>query len=1531
MSANLKVIVPYDQSIKWPPIRVQMSGGIIIIVQRLEQQYKITVQHIMERKPDICVYVNPLAHERDIRTCVRDISTQLNHVGVAGPNLEVSGRIKAIKVTFESTVGALHTNSKLSARSIILKAQHIFIKPEALFTCSKLRMISRRVQIDGRICSDRMSSKMSIFIDSALLHIGVDGTIGTTRSSIDKSSSKMSENLVNVLHFRLTGCLANFGYIGSQNEIEFHIDGSVLSLQDSRIDSASRGYTALKQIKGISSEASDSLPTSSTLSSAILYQKPNTVAQLLEDGVDLNDSIKANNRDDDTPRKIAIRKYKAIQASERRNEMREKITLIQALISTHDWKRGIITSNKINAKIGRDCADCAQFRSGTLVLTVYGNAKCEAKSIWTGGSVTVTVGHDLIIEGQVKHVNFDISCGGNMATTEESIISQDQWVKIVSSTFCVGGIWSVGEQFSLDVKSATFLEESYLEVDYFDGTISDCCYNSGTWQTRFISLIIQGDLFTLHTGKVFVEETTTIEAQSFNNCGLWKIKEAIKIMLKRSANFYVSSKFSANLLKLIAEGQCTIAGHLSLENLLVYIRNDMITAPGARVNITIGATVAVGTFRNDSSWYLDGNLRLHVACIEQSEDALIFVKDTFTMVVYDVSEERCQGRIVANYLIVNLMKQVRFDGYIRGNQIEISIPHVNESRLTIGGQLEVLDGPLILKGRSSEDFEISPFLKSSTVSSIAAHSYPAFILEGQLKAEAIIAPFLAIRFSASSYSLLSGMDSIAKDAAYRTLISCNSLHTQRTSLIDSVPKGLFPESILCATTWLHEGQIRFNGGKVYIITDGLINRGRLTSDDKLQNHMHEVVVLVENFFRNDAVFSADRIEISGNGELQNMNRIFANDEMNIRLANFRSESGQTQLEGTKLLSASNEWNHVMGGRLEACGNYDISTSKACIALNHKFDKQVRINARSRLLIDNDIIDDRSNIALIARDAILFESRIIVDLLELTLGAAYITEFVVKKGASIITNQLRITGSCKYLTVIIDGELTCESMIIDTRIRQVKMVGAGILSCRKSCNIGGDSIILTTRDIRMTELMGSLITIVSDGTLSLSPFDSRLKTLSIYADNCYLQGRIFVEHKIILKTDHGACYISGEILGTCANSELSLECDNLFLTGTVANLDFLESYTRKKIEHCETGMIKSVKNIVFEAEFISLDGKIIDSESIITTGEEVNIEGILLQSQENTNVAYSIFGKKILFDGEIHGPARLELSGSEITFSGISTNLKFLDIDANLVIITPRKMDCEIFNFIAYSAILDGNFNTAIFGVTIQTALFIRTDLTGCMQCKLVAPVILALNCPMSPKFDICSLIYAFERFELESGNFMELSGSKHQFIWTSNNNSSPDYASNYNNAKFADTQKYSGNNANILSQSFIEISFHSGIINHYAIKDYDLWQKTTKIIGECFKNSHIITYDELEEALKKTKQMIPIGISLPTTSRLYLILLELLNEIHIEHILMRNFSKLFRLLCNIIDINDEDDEIKYSEIFVEQRERRSALPNLTAS
>ncbi|EJD73598.1 hypothetical protein LOAG_18985 [Loa loa] len=68
-------------------------------------------------------------------------------------------------------------------------------------------------------------------------------------------------------------------------------------------------------------------------------------------------------------------------------------------------------------------------------------------------------------------------------------------------------------------------------------------------------------------------------------------------------------------------------------------------------------------------------------------------------------------------------------------------------------------------------------------------------------------------------------------------------------------------------------------------------------------------------------------------------------------------------------------------------------------------------------------------------------------------------------------------------------------------------------------------------------------------------------------------------------------------------------------------------------------------------------------------------------------------------------------------------------------------------------------------------------------------------------------------------------------------------------------------------------------------------------------------------------QMRSIDISLPTTSCIYVTFLKLLNEIHIEHQLMRNFTKLFHLICNITDLEDDNKMTKNSEILIEQHER----------
>lgn len=54
-----------------------------------------------------------------------------------------------MKVSFESTVGALHTNAKLQANSVTISAQHVFIQPEAIYFCSKIRVSFDKIHISA--------------------------------------------------------------------------------------------------------------------------------------------------------------------------------------------------------------------------------------------------------------------------------------------------------------------------------------------------------------------------------------------------------------------------------------------------------------------------------------------------------------------------------------------------------------------------------------------------------------------------------------------------------------------------------------------------------------------------------------------------------------------------------------------------------------------------------------------------------------------------------------------------------------------------------------------------------------------------------------------------------------------------------------------------------------------------------------------------------------------------------------------------------------------------------------------------------------------------------------------------------------------------------------------------------------------------------------------------------------------------------------------------------------------------------------
>lgn len=86
-----------------------------------------------------------------------------------------------------------------------------------------------------------------------------------------------------------------------------------------------------------------------------------------------------------------------------------------------------------------------------------------------------------VLSNQYTHENFRIE----VLTRKNEFEKTYKTIQVVSSVFCIAGIWSVGEQLSVETHSATFLDESYLEVDYFEGTVGESCFNSGEISKNF--------------------------------------------------------------------------------------------------------------------------------------------------------------------------------------------------------------------------------------------------------------------------------------------------------------------------------------------------------------------------------------------------------------------------------------------------------------------------------------------------------------------------------------------------------------------------------------------------------------------------------------------------------------------------------------------------------------------------------------------------------------------------------------------------------------------------------------------------------------------------------------------------------------------------------------------------------------------------------------------------------------------------------------------------------------------------------------
>ncbi|KJH50138.1 hypothetical protein DICVIV_03701 [Dictyocaulus viviparus] len=1248
-------------------------------------------------------------------------------IGIAGPNLDVVGTLRIPHLTLEATVGTMHVNAKIIAENLSLHGQSIVIASEALISTEKMTVIGRKLQLDGR-CFPHESSKSGMVVQfkCALVHVGIDGCIGESNDKEMTRSAKRSHPphvISEYLSLTITGSLANYGKILASSRIDLVVGENLLSLSDGTLDSAGRGYDALKQIRGVQTRT-ECPPSSTNLHTAINSQNADAVANLIEKGVDINDKISSNAL---TLRQTAIAQCKEKREQSTLNRVRERITLINALLAVHDWRRGSIQAQAIHAVIKKNCDDCAQFNAKELQLKVGGSTTVEADSIWSSSYVELDVCTTVTIAGQVKLTSLLLTSGKSLKTTEDAIVSLELLGRVTCERFLCEGIWTVGENFVIDVHGdISFGPNSYIETEKMEMVSGSTCSIDGSWQIGTCWALIEAKLTIGASAKLFIEDSATIGALGLMCHGFCNVAESCDLQLKNSAHFFHSSKLECRTLKMSCELHCTLGGVWIADNMNIYVRHDLITTSTGKSAVFTLANLTVGSFRNDSLWQVEKDCNIIVGCMEQSEDGTMFVKQCLKLYIHRDSVGCFAGKIVCSQLDMRCLRQCQYDGYLKANDAEVYLPYMFESQLVVTGHLDILATPLTLKGNSS--FVDAP--------PMAAHPFPAFILTGRLNAHAIVAPFLAIEFSEESLIKLRGILSNTPGIDFNILVSAGALATRKGSSLLSVGETPRAEGIICASTFIHEGQIRFQAEDVHILTGALVHRGRLTNCEHKQNHVKRCHIVVEELFLNDGTLACNVLNIVGDGVLENRNRIFAVDTMDIRLNNFNNSEGLMESKNSiRLLSATKEWTKL-GGSIKAKRAFDLCAHKLDMALNdvHKLinEKKLSFSARSDLVVSTDICDEMKEfvVGCAAQNSVSINAVMELDRLEVLLGNEHRdlqVEFKISGSADVNINTLVVNGSASNLTVVLDGVLRCNRLKIADTFNNVTITGQGsldsqlIVADRSNINFNVYQILCTN------EVFCRNVSVQKDSLLRLKPCDENELT-TISCENVLIEGTIFVESKLLVvskKRDVCNLQIRGSIIGTASDSEVSIESSRINVSGQVANLKFLEFYSKDALQF-SLAKLKNVKSVSIDCGELILNADINCCETFVVNADAVNLSGSYCGSGTSEKT-FSVCCNSLQTVMNVTCIDKLYIScGRAAVVKGTIENVKEIEIDAKWINSNALIKDCDSTKLTAWSVHCSGPLMITKLRITTLAIVFLSNSATA-SELYITAPFMVAVQ------------------------------------------------------------------------------------------------------------------------------------------------------------------------------------------------------------
>ena len=335
-----------------------------------------------------------------------------------------------------------------------------------------------------------------------------------------------------------------------------------------------------------------------------------------------------------------------------------------------------------------------------------------------------------------------------------------------------------------------------------------------------------------------------------------------------------------------------------------------------------------------------------------------------------------------------------------------------------------------------------------------------------------------------------------------------------------------------------------------------------------------------------------------------------------------------------------------------------------------------------------------------------------------------SQFHVLDCSSVDVNTVFINGTAPVVVLLVDGTVRCNKLRVASSIHTVKLSGKGSLECN-TLHIGGELLSFDLyQELCTSEIVAKHILINKESNLRLKLNGN--PSTSISCSSLQVHGNLFVDEKLFLtplKQTDTAMVVSGNIIGTSTNSEISFECETLDLKGQVANFRFMEVYAKStwRSEHLD---LVNISNTAVEAMEVDVN---VRSQRCINTMINCDVASISGKIHGESGSSFGLQTGTLNCQAEFRALDNLDLNArSQAVVLGGVIGCRSVSIDAKWLNTNASLQDCGQVSVKAWCVSNGGPISAETVHIT-TLGLFINGNVINCNSATILATFFLSIS------------------------------------------------------------------------------------------------------------------------------------------------------------------------------------------------------------